>query len=222
MYERVAPAQRRLLTWPTADICASVLGRFDPDPDAGFFTGKKGEEVWHQTVQQWDHLQAILDKCFRHAALHQINRLGRTALMEARLSLSLSLSSRRARARARARSAAAARPRAAEQAGGDRSLACHHSTAVGAACDRRRATRATIATRTPHYCRTRRAAITTTTVVPTAAPTTFPDCRFSKACYENLAASHEETIRTPYHVIPRHTTSYHVISGLLREPRGVA
>ena len=161
MYERVAPDQRRLLTWPTADICASVLGRFDPDPDAGFFTGKKGEEVWHQTVQQWDHLQAILDKCFRHAALHQINRLGRTALMEARLS-------RRARAprRGGATSSGGA-------TGGDRAPPFFHR---GRRCLRpeacyesHRHAGATLLTVAPGVLRS-----PPTTVLPTAAPPLLP------------------------------------------------
>ena len=83
VYNEVRPEWKRVVTRPSDHVCRSVIARFDPDPDAGYFTGKKGEEVWHPTIVLAEHLVMILDKAFRHAALHQTNRLGRTALHEA-------------------------------------------------------------------------------------------------------------------------------------------
>jgi len=68
---------------PTKAIVSFVLDRFDPDPDNGFWVGKKGDERWVKTVQEPKHLIEILSYVFKHCLVDAINKLGRTALHEA-------------------------------------------------------------------------------------------------------------------------------------------
>ena len=56
----------------------------DPDPDSGYYSGARGRELWIKTVESADLLLVLLTAIFRAAACHQLNKLARTALHEAR------------------------------------------------------------------------------------------------------------------------------------------
>jgi hypothetical protein len=80
IFATVKESELKMVGPPTKAIVNFVLERFDPDPDNGYWVGKKGNERWVKTVQEPKHLIQILSYTFKHCLVDAVNTLGRTAL----------------------------------------------------------------------------------------------------------------------------------------------
>ena len=59
-YEDLKDDMRHLLPKPEKRICEYVIRRFDPDMRAGYWSGARGEEVFHPTIDKSEHLPLML------------------------------------------------------------------------------------------------------------------------------------------------------------------
>jgi hypothetical protein len=58
-----------------------VLFRFDPDPKCGYWSGKRGEEVFHETIANSADLVTLLTKVFSESYMNCKNERGNTPLL---------------------------------------------------------------------------------------------------------------------------------------------
>jgi len=83
VYDSVKETELKMIGPPTKAIMNHTLEKFDPDPDAGYWVGKKGDMRWIKIVEEPKHLIQILMCCFKHCFVDATNGLKRTALHEA-------------------------------------------------------------------------------------------------------------------------------------------
>ena len=83
VYGMVKESEHKMIGPPTRNIVDHALDRFDPDPDAGYWVGKKGNQRWVKVIDEPKHLIQILQYTFKHCFVDARNTLKRTALHEA-------------------------------------------------------------------------------------------------------------------------------------------
>ena len=71
---------RHVLPEPTPKLCDYVVKRFDPDMREGYWSGRRGEEVFYPTIGCADHLALLLKRVFTEAYINSPNSLGMSPL----------------------------------------------------------------------------------------------------------------------------------------------
>jgi hypothetical protein len=79
-YDDMHAEMQYTLPYPTDYMIEYVLRRFDPNKQAGYWSGRRGEEVFHPCVDNADDLVIILEKIFVETFVNQKNNRGVTPL----------------------------------------------------------------------------------------------------------------------------------------------
>ncbi|CAM9751446.1 unnamed protein product, partial [Choristocarpus tenellus] len=84
VHDQLDRPKQRLLQTPSAELVNYVIGRFDPDPDAGFWKNQwANHPVFVPSVENPEHLSEILRNIFRLAICDSRDDRGWTALHQA-------------------------------------------------------------------------------------------------------------------------------------------